>query len=261
MEILKWIKGVKIDFVNFVEQESIPPPLHFSESEKEDMDVQLNRMLDKGIIEITKPSKIQYVSNVFCRPKRDGTVRIILNLKMLNRDIEYHHFKMETLGHVIQLLTQGCYLASVDLKDAYFSIPVEKMDRRFLRFYWNEQLYQFTCLPNGLEAPRKFTKLLKAPFSWWRARGFTNSAYIDDSCLVADSYELCKDNVTQTVSLLDKLGFTIHPEKSCLVPTQVLVYLGFVLETIRMVVCLTSEKREKIVHKCKTLLKTVRLEN
>ena len=41
------------------------------------------------------------------------------------------------------------------------------------------QLFQFTCLPNGFsEAQRKFTDLLKAPFTHLRARG-----HIDDSCL------------------------------------------------------------------------------
>jgi len=255
-DILNWIKGIKLDFVNNVVQDKGPPPIHFSDSEREKMNVQIVRMLDKGIIETTCASNVQFVSNVFCRPKKDGSVRIILNLKLLNRDIEYHHFKMETLAHVIQLLSKNCFLASVDLKDAYFSIPVDKAHRCFLRFYWNKVLYQFTCLPNGLaEAPRKFTKILKVPFAWLRARGFENSAYIDDSCLVAESFDKCTDNVNHTIELLDKLGFTLHPEKSCLVPTQVLVYLGFVLNTIRMVVSLTSEKRDKIINKCKLLLK------
>ena len=60
----------------------------------------------------------------FCRPKKDGSVRIILNLKKLNESMDYQHFKMETLNHALQLMTQGCYMASIDLKDAYYSIPV-----------------------------------------------------------------------------------------------------------------------------------------
>ena len=39
----------------------------------------------------------RYLSPVFTRPKKDGTNRMILNLKGLNSEITYHHFKMDTL--------------------------------------------------------------------------------------------------------------------------------------------------------------------
>lgn len=84
-------------------------------------------------------------------------MRIILNLRELNESVEYHRFKMETLQHAIQMMTPGCFMASIDLKDAYYSIPVCEADRKFLRFMWEGRLYQYTCLPNGLaeeERPR-----------------------------------------------------------------------------------------------------------
>ena len=139
-------------------------------------------------------------------------------------------------------------MASVDLKDAYFSIPVVKEHKKFLRFRSRDQLFQFTCLPNGLaEAPRQFTKILKVPFAHFRAQGQDNSANIDDSCLLGTSFDDCHRNVEMTTTLLDSLGFTIHPDKSCLVPTQVLTYLGFILDSVDMTVSLTKEKAAKIV--------------
>jgi len=41
-------------------------------------------------------------------------------------------------------------MASVDLKDAYYSIPIAEEDRKFLMFEWKTKYYEFTCLPNGL---------------------------------------------------------------------------------------------------------------
>ena len=38
----------------------------------------------------------EYISSIFIRPKKDGTYRLILNLKNLNDHVEYHHFKMDT---------------------------------------------------------------------------------------------------------------------------------------------------------------------
>lgn len=39
----------------------------------------------------------------------------------------------------------------IDLKDVYFSVPMSKQHQRFLMFTWSGGLYQFTCLPFGLE--------------------------------------------------------------------------------------------------------------
>ena len=38
---------------------------------------------------------------IFIFPKKDGTYRLILNLKNLNDHVEYHHFKMDTLQSAI----------------------------------------------------------------------------------------------------------------------------------------------------------------
>ena len=257
--ILSWTSGVKIDFeldCDFFQGSfSSPPPLQFSPVDFRAMSAEIVKMAAKGIIESAEPSQDQFVSNIFCRHKKDGSCRIILNLKRLNDYVEYHKFKMDTLKTAISLMRQDCYMASVDLKDAYYSIPVHENDRKFLRFYWLGQLWQFTCLPNGLsEAPRKFTKLLKVPFSHLRKEGHVNSAYLDDSFLMAEEEQDCQDNVITTVDLLDSLGFTVHPDKSILVPTQILIFLGFVLNSILMCVSLTSEKADKIIDLCRCRL-------
>lgn len=69
---------------------------------------------------------------------------------------------MDTLQTALKLVTQNCYMASID---AYCSVPIHKSQRKFLRFKWRGKLWQFNCMPNGLPlAPRKFTKLLKLIF-------------------------------------------------------------------------------------------------
>ena len=47
---------------------------------------------------------------------------MILNLKKLNKNIQYEHFKMESIQNVINLMEDNCFMDSVDLKDAYFSV-------------------------------------------------------------------------------------------------------------------------------------------
>lgn len=90
---------------------------------------------------------------------------MILNLKKLNQYASKTHFKMDTLSTGTKLIEKNCYMASIDLKDAYYSVSIKPADRKYLRFSWRGSLFQFTCLPTGLSCtPRKFTKILNPPF-------------------------------------------------------------------------------------------------
>ena len=134
---------------------------------------------------------------------------------------------METIETVISMLTAGCFMAYIELKDAYYCVPLDKEHQKYLKFQWNGCLYQCTCYPNGLACcPRKFTKLPKPVYYTLRQAGHLSTGYIDDSYLQGTSYDQCLENVKDTVTLFNKLGLLIHPDKSVLYPTQQVVF-GF----------------------------------
>ena len=54
------------------------------------------------------------MSSIFTREKRDDSYRMILNLKQLNKHIEYEHFEMESLQTVLNIIRPNCWMASVD---------------------------------------------------------------------------------------------------------------------------------------------------
>lgn len=56
--------------------------------------------------------------------------------------LEYQHFKMESLQTALDLCTLRCYLGSLDLSDAYYSVPIHPEDRKFLRFRWEGEMLQ-----------------------------------------------------------------------------------------------------------------------
>ena len=135
----------------------------------------------------------------------------------------------------------------IDLKDAYYTVPICKEHQKFLKFHWKGNLYQYVCFPNGLAlCPRKFTKLLKPIFSILRQQGHISVAYLDDSWLTAENFTVCVRNVIDTITLLDKVGFIIHPGKSVLLPTHTITFLGFVLNSTLMKVTLTPERALKL---------------
>ncbi len=74
-------------------------------------------------------------------------------------------------------------------------------------------------------SPRIFTKLLKPVFATLRSKfGHSCLGYIDDSLNLEDSYTEAERATLHAVELLISLGFTIHPEKSIVTPTQVIEF-------------------------------------
>ena len=254
-EILSYVSGVKIEFTKSPDSGSSCTEAMFNETQSKQIDEQIELMLAKGIIRKCAKSEPEYISRIFTRPKTDGSLRLILNLKNLNQFVDYHHFKMDTLASVINLMEKDCYMASIDLKDAYYTVSVDKHYQNFLKFKKNKQLYTFCCVPNGLSsAPRIFTKLLKPPLAELRKRGFVNSPYIDDIYLQGSNFDKCFQNVLETIKMMDGLGFVTHPDKSQLLPKQEVVFLGFHLNSMNMTVKLTNEKTLKLLQACRDLL-------
>ena len=141
-------------------------------------------------------------------------------------------------------------MASVDLKDAYYSIPIAEEDKKLLMFQRKGKYYQFTLS----SAPRIFTKLLKLVYARLRSIGHTCMGHIDDSLLVGQSFDSCHRTIADTVCLFTNLGFTIDPVKSVLQPQEKIDFLGFVLGSITMSVTLTDVKAMKVRSACHNLL-------
>lgn len=124
---------MRLDFIDDPHQSNYQV-CNFSDSEKVIIDKEIDKLLQKKVISLSNSERSEFISSIITREKKDGSFRMILNLKKLNKIIEYKHFKMESLQEVIESIVPGCYMASVDLKDAFFTIPIYKYDRKFLKF-------------------------------------------------------------------------------------------------------------------------------
>ena len=152
-------------------------------------------------------------------------------------------------------MRKDCFMASVDIKDAYYSIAIREVDQKYLQFHWKGTVYQFTCLPNGLTCgPRKFTKILKPPLTVLHKKGHISSGHLDDFYLQGQTYTKCVENVIDTVILLSDLGLIVHPTKSMFLPSQELEILGFILNSVTMTIKLTAEKSIALQALCQKIL-------
>ena len=184
-----------------------------------------------------------FISTIFLVPKKGGKVRPMFNLKDLNRFVRASHFKLEGVQSVKDLLQRSDWMTRIDLKDAYFSVPIHQDHQQFLRFRWQNNIDQFTCLPFGLSmAPRVFTKLLKPAMAYLRSKGARSVIHIDDILHMGQGEEIVQDHTAITLNLLEALGYLVNYPKSQLVPMQSLDFLGFRINSITMPLSLPDTK-------------------
>ena len=175
------------------------------------INVNVERLINKGEVSKIPNPQAGFYSNLLLVQKKDGGLRPVINLKALNQHVRTQHFKMEGIHTLKELIRPGDWLAKVDLKDTYFSIPINPAHRRFLQFVFQEQTYEFNCLPFGLtSAPWVFTKTLKPVSAILRELGVCMIVYIDDILLLAESSQSLEDHVAGLVYLLECLGFIMN---------------------------------------------------
>ena len=195
------------------------------------------------------------MSNVFLRPKSNGKHRMIIDLSDLNEHITKIHFKMDHLDAAINMVYEDCYFTSIDLQDAYYSVPIANKHQGFLAFVWNQKFFKFGVLPFGLtSAPRVFTKLLKPVFSTLRQQGIDCLGYIDDCLIVSANNDKAVQDSLAMSQLFVKLGFKINEEKSSFEPSTEITFLGYVINSVDMTVKPTATKVEKCKKKVDFLL-------
>ena len=179
--------------------------------------------------------ELDYFSPIFLREKKENKHRLILNLKELNRFTPHHHFKIYTLKSALNMTRKGCFIASIDLTDAYYSVPIKNSLQNFFAFQFQGKFYRYACLPNGLtSAPRLFTKIMNPVLSTLRKLGYNVMNYLDDVFICGDTFAEWRDVVLATENLLLKLRFSIHPEKSQLIPVQKIKYFGFLIDSVKI---------------------------
>lgn len=251
--ILNWIDGFEIPFHLPVFQETLPYNVNWSGTEIRLLKDQINKLLKKGAMSKCNHSKGEFISPIFLTPKPDGSSRLILNLKDLNEFISPPHFKLEDVRTAKILMSNNCYFATIDLKDAFYLVPIAQKHRKYLRFVFSESLYEFIVLPFALNcAPFLFTKIMKPVTSYLINLGFLSVVYLDDWLLICHSYVSCARNVKATTELLLSLGFIVNSEKSLMTPIQICRFLGLELDSQNMLIRLPRDKQvntKKLVEK------------
>lgn len=226
---------------------SIRPPA--APEAAEALEGEVASLLQKGAVELLHPPVSPgFYARLFCVPKTSGGWRPVLDLSALNKFLLDVHFRMETPASIRDSIQEGDWAASIDLSDAYYHLLVHRRDRKFLRFQWKGQTFQFRALPFGLSlAPWVFTRVVRELLLKLRADGMRIRAYLDDWLVLASSRALCESEVSKAMVLTRALGFRPNLGKSELSPSQQFTFLGMSFNTIDMTVAPSRERVNRLL--------------
>ena len=190
-------------------------------------------------------------------PKPDGGVRLIHDCSLPEGQAvndycttDWHH-KFSRVKDAAALVTEGCFMAKVDLKSAYRSVAISKQSQKVtgLRWQFGSQtvLLRDTRLRLGSRlAPSIFHCLTQAVKRMLNCHGLKAVVvYLDDFFIKADTMQDCARILHILIKLLRKLGFQINWNK-VVDPTTKITFLGIEIDSFEMCLHLPEEKLKQI---------------
>ena len=231
-----------------------PSDLIMSESVIARLEPFLPGWLERGVIrEITKKIPLHF-SRLFTREKKNGKLRPVIDLSQLNRLLVVPTFKMETVAVISRAISENLWAISVDIEDAYFHVPVAWEFHKFLAFKIRRRTFVFQFLPFGLSpAPWAFSRVIKPIKSHLRQLLIAVFSFLDDFVVFAETPKLLLQITEVVLEKLRNLGFRINWEKSNLVPSQSIEFLGVSWDLHRSLLSVPPDKVNSISLRCQEM--------
>uniref|UniRef100_A0A4X2KUF1 Reverse transcriptase domain-containing protein n=1 Tax=Vombatus ursinus TaxID=29139 RepID=A0A4X2KUF1_VOMUR len=198
----------------------------------------IDRLLQAGIL---RPCQSPWNTPLLpVRKPGSGDFRPVQDLREVNARVETVHPTVPNPYTLLSSLTPTrTWYTVLDLKDAFFSIPLAPISQPIFAFTWTDpstgtsSQLTWTRLPQGYKnSPTLFGSALASDLARFRVSHpeVTLLQYVDDLLLAASSETTCRDATLHLLQLLDKSGYRVSGKKAqlCL---QSVIYLGFTLQS------------------------------
>ena len=191
------------------------------------------------------PGSPGFYSRMFLVPKPGNKWRPVIDLSSLNTFIKCPKFIMETPEQIRLAIQANDWVTSLDLSDAYLHVP---SCRKYLRFAYQGQVWEFRALPYGLSpAPWLFTLIALEVKALAQRNGILMHIYLNDWLLRSQSRRILTKQTLWIQKMCRYLGLQINMAKSELNPSQDFVFLGYRFQTLSHRV-LPSHKRVQAIY-------------
>ena len=179
----------------------------------------IEQLLLAGSAVEVKRDQVHVCSPLGVVPKKNGKLRLILDLRFLNKHLAKRKFKFENLRVVAEILQPDDWFFTFDLRKGYHHVAIFQEHWKYLAFSFTfdgkPRYFLFCSLPFGLStSPYVFTKLLRPVVAHWRSQGIRISVYLDDGIGADSSKDSCSQDAQLVRADLDRLGLLVNEEKS-----------------------------------------------
>jgi hypothetical protein len=141
----------------------VKAPYRMSHEKLKELKVQLEELLAKGYI---KPSKSPYGAPVLLVHKKDGTFRMCVDYKALNKAMMKNQYPLLRIDDFFDCLSGAKVFSRIDLRSGYYQIRIAEGDEEKIAYRTRYGSYEFMVMPFGLtNAPTTFCILMNNIFS------------------------------------------------------------------------------------------------
>ncbi|KAG7674333.1 hypothetical protein KSW81_006127 [Nannochloris sp. 'desiccata'] len=192
--------------------------------EYDEMQRQINEMLENGEIQ---PSVSPYGSPVLFVKKQDGSLRMCIDYRALNKQTVKNRYPLPRIEEMLDRLGKAKYFTKLDLRSGYYQIRVAKEDIYKTAFSTRYGHYEFLVMPFGLtNAPATFQTLMNDIFRTSLDKFIM--VYLDDILIFSDTLEDHEKHVRHALDVLRQNKLYCKASKCEFFQTEV-SFLGHVI--------------------------------
>lgn len=200
-------------------------PRRLAPKEKEVVRDQIQEWLRDGII---RESFSEYASPVVVVRKKNGSYRVCIDYRRLNRNIIKDHFPMPIIEDQIDKLSSARVFTVLDLKNGFFHVPVNKESIKYTSFVTCDGQFEFLKTPFGLSvSPSSFLRYVQYVFKDLVQRSVVIT-YMDDIIIPAIDEVEAFEKLAEVLKVASLSGLQINWDK-CRYLQRSVEFLGYVV--------------------------------
>jgi hypothetical protein len=199
-------------------------PYRMSQSERKLLMDTIIELKAQGFI---RESKSPYGSPVIFVTKPDGTWRLCVDYRALNKQTIKNKYALPRMDDLFDSIAGSKFYSKIDLRQGYYQIRIKEGDEYKTAMRTRYGSYEFLVMPFGLcNAPATFMTLMNSIFGKMIDEGVV--VYLDDILVYSKTMEEHEQTLERVLSKLRSEGLYAKPTK-CLFVMEEVEFLGHTL--------------------------------
>ena len=191
---------------------------------KDKLKSEIQRMVDLGVIEKVE-APTDWVNSIVVVGKPNGSIRVCLDPKDLNKAIKRERFQLPTREDIFSNMAGATWFSKLDASQAFWQVRLTEKSKDYTTFNTPFGRYRYCRLPYGLcSAPEVFHKVMEVMMEGLEG----TRVYMDDILVWGHTAEEHDARLKMVKQRIDKYGLLMNWDKCCIKKREI-VFIGEIL--------------------------------